>query len=214
MTTCPPEFELPRRGELPAGRLLYKPTESVRYLLVSRGRPGELWLVEDGWTAESDAAGPFHPEDALRAFRLANTMVPEGCELGPWQPGIALFARSKLPSHPGGWARMDATWLPPSVSRYSSSDMNEVVHETCCTPAGDRPRIRWSVGDTTVDPDLIGDLVRARYPELRLNRGGTLSRAWNIHPEASPVLAEDEDMKGAFVVVDLPPVPPPLKHDK
>ncbi|WP_437734509.1 hypothetical protein [Sorangium sp. So ce1335] len=189
---------------LPAGRLLYKPSDELRYVVVHRGRAGEFWLVEDGWTAESIAAGPFRPEDILRAFRLANTLVPEGCELGPWQTGIGLFKPAKLPSHPGDWSRVEAAWLAPSVSRYSDSDIRKPINEICCAPPQDPPRVEWKAADTPEThepPDLVYELCQ----ESRLKEVGTLRRPWNAHPPGSPLLAESKELNGIFVVIDLPP---------
>src|SRR5262245_57607309 len=122
------------RSALPTGRLLYRASdpEVTRFVVVQHDRTGELRIVEDGWSPGSDAAGPFEPGDVLRAFRLANTSVPNGCELGPWEPGITLFRREKLPGHPDDWSRLDPAWLPPSVTRYGESDVDHVVNETCC----------------------------------------------------------------------------------
>lgn len=190
---------------LPVGRFLYKPADEIRFVVLRHDRTGELWIVEDGWTAESEAAGPFRPSDVLRAFRLANTIVPEGCELGPWQHGIGLFERCKLPAHPKDWSRVDPAWLEPSLSRYDESDISEVVNETCCAPPQDRPRIDWNAEASTAEARELQALVQTSYPELRLHEAGTLQKAWNAHPAGSPLLAEAKSLHGVFVVVDLPP---------
>src|SRR5436309_2889844 len=126
--------EMPRQSVVPTGRLLYRPSDDTHYVVVQQDRTGELRIVEGGWSFDSAAAGPFHPDDVLRAWRLANTSVPDGCELGPWQPGIALFTRAKLPGHPNDWSRLEAAWLSPSVTRYSESDIRQVINEICCAP--------------------------------------------------------------------------------
>jgi hypothetical protein len=97
---------------LPAGRLLYRPIVEVRHVLVGYRVLG-IWLTEEGWTRRSRGVGPLRPEQALRAVRLVNTTVPQGCELGPWQSGLELFASSPLPAHADAWERIDEGWLPP-----------------------------------------------------------------------------------------------------
>lgn len=190
--------------ELPAGRLLYRPAEEARHVVVNRGRPDELWVVEDGWTEDSRAAGPFRPEDILRALRLANTSVPEGCERGPWQAGIGLFRRAVLPAPAGDWSRVDAAWLLPSVSRYSGSEGDKLVNETCCAPSAERPRIHWDDAKVAVVRSDTIALVRARCEGLRPRHSGTLSKAWNAHPAGSIVLAESTELSEGFAIVDLP----------
>lgn len=186
----------------PRGRLLYRPSDDARYIVVRHDRTGALWLIEDGWTAQSRAAGPFHPNDVLRALRLASTLVPDGCELGPWQPGICLFPPATLP-RPHEWSRFDSTWLPPSVSRYSAADVSGAVHETCCSPPLDEPRVAWGAAPPGAAPEELLALARERHPDLAPTRTGTLHRAWNAHPAGSPVLARTETLEGPFLVVDL-----------
>lgn len=192
------------RSVVPTGRLLYRPSDETHYVVVRQDSTNELWVVEDGWSRDSDAAGPFHPDDVLRAFRLANTSVPDGCERGPWQPGIALFRRTKLPGHPNDWSSVEPTWLPPSFTRYSDSDVSGVINETCCAPPQDAPRIDWSMRANAAATEL-GTLVCARHPGLVLSHIGTLQRPWNVHPAGSPVFARSEDLSATFVVIDLPP---------
>lgn len=193
----------PRFQRLPAGRLLYRLADELHYVVVRHGRAPGVWLVVDGWTAESEAAGPFHPHDILRALRLASTFIPQGCELGPWQRGLGLFERSKLPFHPSEWSRVEPSWLDPSVSRYSEQDIDCVVNETCCAPARDMPRVDWRA--VAANGAEVRALVRARCPDLDLAHVGALHRAWNAHPAGSLLLAESELLSGAFIVVDCPP---------
>lgn len=191
------------RCELPQGRLLYRTSDALCYVVVSRGRSDELWLVEEGWTAASRAAGPFDPGDALRALRLAGTMVPEGCEKGPWQGGIHVFPHNRLPR--GDWAPVEPALLGASVSRYRGSQMGEVVNEICCMPSADPPRVDWRQSSPSFLLSSVSDVVANRLPDLRWAHIGVLTRTWNAHPVGSPILAEDRELKGAFAIVDLPP---------
>jgi hypothetical protein len=191
--------------DVPSGRLLYRTLDRARYVAVT-SRTSGLWIVEEGWTAESRAAGPFRPNDALRAVRLANVAVPEGCELGPWQEGIGLFVREPLPGHPNDWSRVDAAWLPPSVSRYAGTDMERVINESCCARPSDPPRIDWHA-QSTDEERAARELVAIRCPDLDLGAFGLLARAWNIHPSGSPALTETASSSGNVVIVDLPPTP-------
>jgi hypothetical protein len=157
------------------GRILYRDVDTQPFIVLRHDRSGRFFLVEDGWTDESACAGPFEPNDVLRAWRIANVRVPDGCERGPWQWGIALFDPAPLPDRADAWSRFDAAWLPPSVSTYSDSDMDAVVNEVCCAPPHDAPHV---------------------------DRIGVLRRAWNAHPVGSPVFERSD---ARFVVVDLPP---------
>jgi hypothetical protein len=195
---------MPTRSGVPTGRLLYRPSDVVGYVVVQHDRTGELRIVEDGWSSDSIAAGAFEPDEALRAFRLANTSVPHGCELGPWGPGITLFRREPLPGSLGDWSPLEPAWLSPSATRYSESDISQVVDETCCAPPQDAPRIDWSARADIATPELTA-LVRARHPDFVTGHVGALQRPWNVHPAGSPVYAPREDLSGGFVVVDLPP---------
>jgi len=191
------------RCELPPGRLLYRTSDARCYVVVRRGRSDELWVVEEGWTAASRAAGPFDPGDALRALRLAGTMVPEGCEKGPWREGIHLFPHNRLPR--GDFAPVEPASLGASVSRYSGSEMGKIVNEMCCMPSADPPRVDWRRSSPSLLLSSVFDVIAPRLPQLRAAHIGALKRTWNAHPAGSPILAEDGEMKGAFAIVDLPP---------
>lgn len=190
--------------KLPAGRLLYEPSEEQPFVVVSRNRE-EYWLVGDGWAIGDEAAGPFRSYDILRAYRLANTLVPDGCELGPWQYGIALFLLTSLPGKNNDWSHCEPSWLASSVSLYSAADILDVPREGCCVVPTDRPRVDWVPADTVAKFDSLIELVRSRYPELVLPTIATLTRSWNVHPIGSPLFAESKMFGGTFVVVDLPP---------
>lgn len=196
---------VPRFAQVPEGRLLYAPSDVASCVVVRNDRSRELWIVEEGWTARSEAAGPFDPRDALRALRLANTCVPEGCRLGPWRGGISLFNRSRLPGHAGEWTIVDLATLPPSISRYEAGDMGRVANEGCCAAPRDLPRVSWVVGGERSEGSAPEELVRARCPEVPWSRVGILARPWNVHPVGSPIVSVDEELGGAFVIVDLPP---------
>jgi hypothetical protein len=189
---------------LPAGRLLYRQNGDFPYIVVRNDRCADLWLVEEGWSEDSVATGPFAPEDALRAYRIANAIVPEGCELGPWQRGLALLGKSKLPGQPSDWSPFELSWLPPTVTVYPAGSLDRLTNETCCAPICKPPRVRLFplVGD---DGAELARLVRQRHPQLDVNFGGTLDREWNLHPEGSPAFARHPDLSAGLVVVDLPP---------
>jgi hypothetical protein len=193
---------------VPHGRLLYRPGEGARYVVVKNAaRPG-LWLVEDGWTVGSEAAGPFRDSEALRALRLSNTMVPQGCERGPWQDGLGLFKRTRLPGHPNDWSRLEIAWLEPSVALYEGADLERVSNETCCSPPRNEPRVDWAV--SLENRAAWRQLVSSRRPDHRADRDevGVLVRPWNAHPDGAPVLAADRSLSAGFVIVDLPPTGP------
>jgi hypothetical protein len=144
--------------------------------------------------------------EALRAFRLANTLVPEGCELGPWLRGLGLFSRTRLPGHPDEWSRVEVPWLEPSVASYRRADLERVSIETCCAPARDEPRVDW----TPAPPDdraTWRELVSSLHPHLRAEgvEVGVLTRPWNVHPAGSPVVATDRSLSGDFAIIDLAP---------
>ena len=185
---------------LPRGLLLYKSTEAPQYVLVrARGRQ-EYWVVEESWTSRSLAAGPFRAEDALRAYRLANTLVPEGCERGPWQTGIQMLSLKSIPVGANEWEPVASNWLPPSITEYEESDFDKVSNELCCSPAIIRPQVRWRDAQDPALEDSIDAALQGRvFPE-----SGALRREWNVHPAGSPVVAVAKELGGRFVVVDVP----------
>jgi hypothetical protein len=187
---------------LPTGRFLYRPIAERRYVLVGHRVLG-IWLTEEGWTPRSRGVGPFRPEQALRAVRLVNTQVPQGCELGPWQSGLELFVPSSLPAHANEWERIEEAWLPPSVCRYVPGDVDGVVNETCCARPADRPRVDFEPGDTFALAEAR-ERVDAEWAELAPTVGGILRRPWNAHPEGSVLWSRSRDFQGDFAVVDLP----------
>jgi hypothetical protein len=106
----------PSFQEIPHGRLVYQPLAGDPLFVLVESRKAGLWIVPDGWTSESRAAGPFNPDEALRALRLANVRVPRGCELGPWRDGLGLFERRRLSGHANDWSRVEPAWLTRSMS--------------------------------------------------------------------------------------------------
>src|SRR5690606_31898265 len=141
----------------------------------ARGRQ-EYWVVEEGWTSRSVAAGPFRAEDALRAYRLANTLVPEGCERGPWQTGIQMFSLKAIPVGANEWEPVEPNWLPPSVTEYEKTDFEQLSNELCCLPAINRPQVRWRAAQ---DPAL-DDRIDAALPGRVISERGVLRREWNV----------------------------------
>jgi len=168
---------------LPRGRILYRTADERPFVLLLHEPTRALYLAPDGWTRDSLVAGPFAEHDALRAWRLANMRIPEGCERGPWQWGIALFERRSLPFPPHEASAFDPSWLPPSTTRYADADTDGVVNEVCCGAPRDEPHVRWT------------DATR-----------GELAREWNAHPAGSRV---EREGPGAFVVVDAAPCTAP-----
>jgi hypothetical protein len=200
MKSTPPQRSF---QEILHGRLLYQPLAGdPRFVLVESKKAG-LWIVPDGWTSESRAAGPFKPDDALRAWRLANVRVPQGCELGPWQDGLGLFEH-RLPGHSNDWSRVEPAWLDPSLSPYSAADIEHVVNEACHGAPADAPRVDWGAGASV--STALRDRVARQEPALLLREVGVLARGWNVHPKGSPLFADAADLSGSFVIVDVPPI--------
>ena len=201
---------------LPAGRLLCVPGEAFRYVVVRRAFNDEVWIAPDRWSNASDAAGPFRPEDALRALRLACTSIPEGCERGPWTTGLAQFAPTRLPGHASDWSSIDPAHLPPSLSRYHVVDIDGGGGGACCSPSRQPPRVEWRhpppgvLGDArdagdgrdNGESEALLTLAGEQHPDLRPTLVGYLVDAWNAHPEGSAVLADRHDLSRGFVVVD------------
>jgi hypothetical protein len=188
------------------GRILYKEAGHQPFVVLRHDRSGLFFLAEDSWTERSACAGPFEPGDVLRAWRLANVRVPEGCERGPWQWGIEMLQPTPLPHAPDAWSRFEAAWLSPSVSSYSRADIDGVVNETCCAPPHDEPRVSWGKAPASVDLGELRRLAMSQCPDAAdLGHAGLLERSWNAHPAGSLVLGRSAG-SSVFVVVDLPPL--------
>jgi len=196
---------MPRFTPIPRGRLVYRIADSEPFFVLCDDRSKRLFIVEDPWEVGSACAGPFDPNDALRAWRIANVRVPEGCERGPWQWGIRLFETGPLPDRLDAWTRFDPSWLAPSVSRYCAKDFDEVVNEACCAPPQDAPRVAWGTSVAAYEEVELRALAASRGVESRqLARLGQLERDWNAHPAGSAVFAGTGASDG-LVIVDLPP---------
>jgi hypothetical protein len=189
---------------LPEGRLLYRPLDAARYVVVVAAGIAGHWIVEAGWTKCSRCAGPFSASDALRALRLSNTLVPEGCELGPWQTGLALFPNGELPAHPNQWSCCPAAWLPPTMTLYRATSHEGFLNEKCCAPPTQFPKLR-PLGVSDVEASELEHRVSSPEYGTELGLLGLLAREWNVHPAGSPVYGATANLAHEFLVIDLPP---------
>ncbi len=207
----------PAFAPLPQGRLLYWPSSATSYVLVRRHATGELYITHRGWRRGSESAGPFLEREALRAVRLANTAVPEGCQLHTWSRGITLFDRGPLPGAAADWALYDLSLLPPSITAYTAEDANGVVEDRCCAPPRDPPKVEWAEALRDGVAKLLAERgVRHVWGDLPPNppseplpgeHVGRLREPWNVHPKGSWVVAEGASFERSFLVIDLPPAP-------
>jgi len=196
---------------LPRGQFLHRALEYPRYELYGRRDDPRLWLTAFDLMLPDRAAGPIEPHEAVRALRLANLAIPEGCELGPWQDGLGFFETAPLPGHPQGWEPVDAAWLEPSVTPYRGEDITGQAQRLCCAPPTSPPDVLWDdedEGDPTwhSPPDLLDFALRpinARYPLLQSARIGSLRGAWNGHPDLCLVWAPNGSLEGGFFVADF-----------
>jgi hypothetical protein len=180
---------------------MYRAGDAADHVVV-RHRTGALWIVSDGWNPGSRAAGPLRPDQVLRALRLSQTTIPDGCELGPWRSGLELFDPAPLPPHANDWTRVDPTWLLPSVSPYTPADIDGVVNEACCGAPRDAPKITWS--EESRELREARAVVSSSGAAIDVTRGGILSRPWNVHPPGSWILSANAALDSDFVVIDLP----------
>lgn len=180
---------------LPAGVLLYKPSTERRYRTLKRLRGGEHWIVGDGWSVGAPSIGPLIDAQLLRAVRVAESLVPQGCELGPWQDGFYLFDPTPLPGTVNEWEDFDLSWAPPSVTQYDASMMSLFANDACCGGTPRSPDIRWNGVD-------VGSAAEHSLPDA-YRWTGALTREWNVHPAGSPVYSTARGTDDAFVVVDL-----------
>lgn len=196
---------------LPRGQFLHRDLDVMRYALFGRNDDPRLWITELDLGDPSRAAGPFEPHEAVRALRLANLSIPDGCELGPWQDGLGFFEIAPLPGHAAEWEMVEPAWLEPSVTRYGPEDITGEVERVCCAPPTSPPGVLWDDEDTEdleweSPPDLLDfalEPIYARHPELRTARVGSLRKAWNGHPELSLVWAPTGSLGGGFYVADF-----------
>lgn len=190
---------------LPQGRVLYRHADVEPFVVLRHDRLKLFYLIEDGWSSRTPAVGPFDPNDVLRAWRLTNVRIPDGCERGPWQWGTGFFRAAALP-HPGHeWSAYETSWLPPSVSPYLASDVDRVVNESCCAAPHDEPRVTWNDPPASLDLIHLRTLATDRFPDVVGDAAGVLKQEWNAHPAGSLVLAKETRLCETFVVIDLPP---------
>ena len=194
----------PSHVPLPRGRILYRSADESPFVVLIHERTRGLYLSPEGWNNDVLVAGPFAEDEALRAWRLANVRVPDGCERGPWQWGIHLFDLQPLPFPADEWSTFEPSWLPPGAQLYSDADADRVVNEACCGTPHDEPHVRWGEPGAPIE-DLLA-VVRRRYADPVIGAAGQLGREWNAHPTGSPVLRiQPSGGTERFVVVDLPP---------
>lgn len=202
--------ELPSQ-RVPRGRFLYRESDlGWRYSLYGHKGEQRVWISAVELGDPHRAAGPFEPADGVRALRLANVEIPNGCELGPWQDGLGFFDVSPLPGHPDEWDAVDPAWLEPSVAVYGPEDIQDLGERACCAPPSYPPQVIWDDEDVDVEweapPDLLDfalEPIYRRYPALREARLGSLAQAWNAHPELSLVWAPTGALGGGFYVADF-----------
>lgn len=196
---------------LPRGQLLHREVDYAWYGLFGRRDDPRLWITAIDLSSPERAAGPFEPHEAVRALRLANLSIPDGCELGPWQDGIGLFDVSPLPGHPREWDAIEPSWLEPSVTEYTERDITDESEHVCCAPPTAPPPVVWDDEDTEdigweTPPNLLDfalDPIFARHPILRSARVGSLRGAWNGHPDLCMVWAPTGALRGGFFVADF-----------
>lgn len=196
---------------LPRGQILHRELDYTLYGLFGRQDDPRLWITGLDLEAPQIAAGPFEPHDAVRALRLANLSVPDGCELGPWQHGLGLFDVAPLPGHPHEWHPVEPSWLEPSVTAYEEGDITGSPERICCAPPTTPPPVLWDDEDTEesdweAPPDLLDfalNPIFAAHPHLRHARVGSLEAAWNGHPDCCMVWAPAGGVGGAIVVADF-----------
>lgn len=191
---------------LPRGQFLHRDAEFVQYALYGRRDDPRLWITMTGLGATKRAAGPFEPHDAVRALRLANLSIPNGCELGPWQDGLGFFQVGPLPGPAHEWIPVQPARLEPSVTPYQGEDIVGEAKRTCCAPPTAPPKVHWSEksgGDPVPDELALAlQAIYARHPALRNARIGSLLRTWNAHPKGSLVWAETGALERGFFVAD------------
>jgi hypothetical protein len=148
--------------------------------------PGHWWLV-----LGSEMVGPFDDSCILRALRVANTPVIDGCELGPSQLGwFELENRRALSQRRNASVRHQAD-LPPSTTSYDEEGLAAVVG--CCSRFDSPPHVNWN-GIDDWQP----------FRETPPSHAGTLERAWNAHPAGSLVFCDDTETLAGLTLIDLP----------
>ncbi|AKV00113.1 hypothetical protein AKJ09_06776 [Labilithrix luteola] len=190
---------------LPRGQFLQQEADAPKFELVRRIDDARLWITAFDFSAPKRSAGPFEPHEAVRALRLANLSIPDGCELGPWQDGLGFFLIHPLPGDLHEWSHVAPDSLEPSVTRYERDDISGEKVSSCCAAPTKPPRVTWERIESA-EPALLDvtlKAVHARHVELKHARLGALKRAWNGHPKNSLVWAPTGALDGGFYVADL-----------
>lgn len=192
--------------QIPIGRLLYRAGDDNPFVVLQHNPTQQLYIGPEGWDSNSEVTRSLAPQDALRALRLANVNVPDGCELGPWQRGIGLFETMTLSFPVDEYVQIEAAWLLPALSQYSMALVNETEDVTCCAPPHHKPKIKWDVIHSEYSLDELQEMAHAKFGSKDLTVAGELTDEWNAHPSGSIVIATPMRLTGDFIVVDLPPI--------
>jgi len=188
-----------RSLSLPRGRFLYRESDDeARYGLFGHLDDARVWIRALRHAPPTRAAGPFERADAVRALRLANVEIPDGCELGPWQDGVGFFPVARLPEPAPDGFPIDPHSLEPSITPYVAEDIEDSGVRGCCAAPSYPPKVKWDA--RRIAPEGI----YVRFPTLRPARVGSLTRMWNAHPSGSLVFAPSGALVGGFFVADLP----------
>lgn len=215
MTALPPAAQViyddvTRAYSPPSGRILYRAPDhddNLCGLYRYEGDPRLFIMSRDPFYNE--IAGPFYPNDALRALRLANLEVPDGCSLMGWRPALTLLFdviyvhREYFELDP---RTLDQRKLPHSLSRYTPDDI-QGEGGGCCSAPTNPPLVRWTGnrrGALSTTAQAAHETMVARHPELRRARLGALKREWNAHPAGSLLYMPGALLEtSGFLVVDF-----------
>lgn len=147
---------------------------------------GEWFVVE----AYRRAAGPFREDQILRAVRVANAGVIDGCELVGSKPGFLELAPFLLPTR-DDWEEVSTADLPMSITVYSADDAAPC--QGCCTVFDAWPRI------SQVRLKDLTPSERAAIADSPLV--GRLRKGWNMHPSGS-LIGYSYAIETGFVILD------------
>lgn len=156
---------------LPQGRFLYQAGDEPTYGLFGRHDVIGLWISARHLIRPNRSAGPFETGTALRALRLANVSIPDGCALGPWQDGLALFAVTSLPEPFYNFRPVEPRTLEPSMTSYGSEDLAGEVANVRCAPPTAPPKATWASETDAVVRRCL-EQVLARAPDNGRERDG------------------------------------------
>lgn len=149
-----------------------------------RAYPGCYFISHASMTS-----GPYGDDTVLRAVRVACTPTIDGCEKGPHRLGFAALEDLRPIDRGPKWQEVYVDELPDSTTRYDADALEPV--SGCCTTDDSKPRVAWQRPQDESVPTEFDHRVT-----------GILTRSWNAHPQGSVVLANDENLTGAFAVVD------------